>query len=187
MFGSDLKTMKVCIFCSANNNIDKRYFDAAREIGQFLGRNGHTLVFGGCDMGLMGALAESTKKSGGHTIGVVPTIIEKGGKMSPHLDVHIPCDNLSDRKDLLIAHADAIVAMPGGIGTLDEIFTVMAAASIGYHNKRVILLNIDGFWQSLIDMLRDLELQGMLREGFHSTIAVANSVEEMERMLNVEF
>lgn len=178
--------MKVCIFCSANNNIDPEYFDAARKIGSWLGHEGHTLVFGGCDMGLMGALAEATHEAGGRNIGVVPSIIEKGGKASPYLDVDIPCENLSDRKDLLVAHSDVIVAMPGGVGTLDEIFTVLASASIGYHHKRVILLNLGGFWQSLLALLDDLEKRHMLREGFKDTLRVANSTDELFEMLTAE-
>lgn len=178
--------MNICIFCSANNNINPAFFEAARQIGQRLGRGGHTLVFGGCNMGLMGALAQATQQSGGRTLGVVPSIIEKGGRQWPDLDVTIPCDNLSDRKDLLISHADAIVAMPGGVGTLDEIFTVLAASSIGYHHKRVVLLNLDGFWQKLISMLDDMQQRGVLREGFFSTIAVANSVDEMAAMIGIE-
>jgi len=178
--------MNLCIFCSANSGIDPAYFEAAREIGQRIGRGGHTLVFGGCDLGLMGALAEATRQNGGRTLGVVPSIIEKGGRQWPHLDVTIPCDNLSDRKDLLINHADAIVAMPGGVGTLDEVFTVLAAASIGYHSKRVVLLNLNGFWNKLLDLLSDLEQRGMLRHGFRSTIAVANTVEEMAAIVGME-
>ena len=145
--------MNICIFCSANSNLPTEYFDRTRELGAWMGANGHTLVFGGCNLGLMECVAEAVHNAKGMTIGVVPSIVEKGGKVSEHVDVKILCDNLSDRKDLMIQRSDVIIALPGGVGTLDEIFTVLAAASIGYHNKRVILYNIGGFWNSLIAML----------------------------------
>ena len=124
--------MNICIFCSANSNLPTEYFDRTRELGAWMGANGHTLVFGGCNLGLMECVAEAVHNAKGMTIGVVPSIVEKGGKVSEHVDVKILCDNLSDRKDLMIQRSDVIIALPGGVGTLDEIFTVLAAASIGY-------------------------------------------------------
>ena len=94
------------------------------------------------------------------------------------IDIYIPCDSLSDRKDLLLAHSDVIIALPGGIGTLDEIFTVAAAHTIGYHNKKIILLNAKGFWDSLIAMLDDLQSKGVIRGLWRDYILVANSVDE---------
>mgnify|MGYP004689577037 FL=1 len=171
--------MNICIFCSANSNLPTEYFDRTRELGAWMGANGHTLVFGGCNLGLMECVAEAVHNAKGMTVGVVPSIVEKGGRVSEHVDVKILCDNLSDRKDLMIQRSDVIIALPGGVGTLDEIFTVLAAASIGYHNKRVILYNIDGFWNSLIAMLDDLKAHGVLRAGFNDTLKVARSLDEI--------
>ena len=89
--------MKIAVFCSANSNIDPEYFKTAAELGRWIGENGHTLVFGGCNLGLMECTAEAVRKAGGRAIGVVPSIIERGGKASPSMDVCIPCDNLSYR------------------------------------------------------------------------------------------
>ena len=122
----------------------------------------------------------------GNLIGVVPRIVERGGRMSDRLTVHIPCDNLSDRKDLLLAHSDVVVALPGGIGTLDEVFTVAAAHTIGYHQKRIILYNIGGFWNTLIALLDDLQQRGMIRGHWKDYISVANSFEELTVMITKE-
>lgn len=176
--------MKITVFCSANSDIEAEYFKAAEELGRWAGGNGHTIVFGGCNLGLMECVAAATRKAGGRTIGVVPTIIERGGKASPNMDVCIPCDNLSDRKDLLIAQGDAAVALPGGIGTLDEVFTMAASATIGYHHKRIILLNTGGFWNCLTAMLDDLQRRGMIRGDWHDLIKVAASVDECIGMLS---
>ena len=175
--------MKIAVFCSANADIDKKYFEAAEELGRWIGENGHTLVFGGCNLGLMECVAEATRKAGGRTIGVVPAIVERGGKASPNMDVCIPCDNLSDRKDLMLAQADVCVALPGGIGTLDEVFTVAASASIGYHHKRVVIYNVDGFWDSLLAMLSDLKGKGVIREGFDRDVRTASTQGDVTRLI----
>lgn len=175
--------MNICIFCSANSNIPIEYFERTSELGTWMGANGHTLVFGGCNLGLMECVAKAVHDAKGMTVGVVPTIVEKGGKVSDYVDVKILCDNLSDRKDLMIERSDVIIALPGGVGTLDEIFTVLAAASIGYHNKRVILYNIGGFWDSLIAMLDDLKTRGVLRAGFDDTVKVAHSLDEIAALI----
>ena len=175
--------MNICIFCSANSNIPTEYFERTSELGTWMGANGHTLVFGGCNLGLMECVAKAVHDAKGMTVGVVPTIVEKGGKVSEYVDVKILCDNLSDRKDLMIERSDVIIALPGGVGTLDEIFTVLAAASIGYHNKCVILYNIGGFWDSLIAMLDDLKTRGVLRAGFDDTVKVAHTLDEIAALI----
>ena len=175
--------MNICIFCSANSNIPTEYFERTSELGTWIGANGHTLVFGGCNLGLMECVAKAVHDAKGMTVGVVPTIVEKGGKVSDYVDVKILCDNLSDRKDLMIERSDVIIALPGGVGTLDEIFTVLAAASIGYHSKRVILYNIGGFWDSLIAMLDDLKTRGVLRAGFEDTVKVAHTLDEIAALI----
>ena len=213
--------MNIGIFCSANDNIEREYFDRTEEFGRWCAENGHSIVFGGCNMGLMGCVAEAyyqgfksassvqegskvqdgsrglsssngsrdligSRGAKGNLIGVVPRIVERGGRMSDRLTVHIPCDNLSDRKDLLLAHSDVVVALPGGIGTLDEVFTVTAAHTIGYHQKRIILYNIGGFWNTLIALLDDLQQRGMIRGHWKDYINVANNFEELTAMITQE-
>lgn len=153
------------------------------ELGRWIGSNGHTLVFGGCNLGLMECVARAVRQAGGTTIGVVPSIIERGGKASPSMDVCIPCDNLSDRKDLMLAQCDAAVALPGGLGTLDEVFTMAASATIGYHHKPVILLNAGGFWDTLIALLDDLQLKGVVRGHWRDIIKEAAGVDDAIRLL----
>ena len=178
-----LSAMKICIFCSANSDIEPVYFEKTRELGEWIVGNGDTVVFGGCDMGLMECIAEAVYTNGGMTIGVVPSKIEENGHVSPHLSVEIPCDNLSDRKDLMLLKSDVVIALPGGLGTLDEIFTVAASATIGYHGKKVILYNINGFWDSLIALLDDLQRRGMVRGDWRRHIMVAGSLEEIRSSL----
>lgn len=171
--------MKICIFCSANSNIDRDFFQLTWELGTRLAQNGHTIVFGGTDMGLMECIANAAKIAGGQVIGVVPSKVEENGHISQHMDVHIPCDNLNDRKALMMAQSDLFIALPGGIGTLDEIFSVAASATIGYHQKPVILYNMKGFWNSLIACLNDLHEKGVTRKQWQSYIRVADTLDEL--------
>lgn len=109
--------MNICVFCSANNNIAAEFFDAARELGRWIGHEGHALVYGGANLGLMEAVAREAHDAGAMVIGVVPTILEKTGRASDCIDVNIACDNLNDRKALMIERSDLIIALPGGVGT----------------------------------------------------------------------
>lgn len=175
--------MKIAVFCSANQNIDPDYFQLTEEFGKWMGENGHSLIFGGTSHGLMHCIAKAVKENGGMTIGVVPSLVEKGGRTSPFLDVHIPTDNLSDRKELMTAQCDIVVALPGGVGTLDEIFCVAASHCIGYHSKKVILYNMKGFWNSTIALLEDLRQKGMIRGDWHEMIDVADNLEELKKKI----
>lgn len=171
--------MKIGIFCSANENIEPEYFALTTELGKWMAEEGHSVVYGGCDMGLMKTIGHAVHDNGGMAIGVVPRIIEKNGKRASCLDVEIPVDNLSDRKDIILAQSDVIIALPGGVGTLDEIFTVAASKSIGYHNKKVILYNMNGFWSKTIEMLDDMTARGMIRGDYHEMIDVADNLQQI--------
>ena len=175
--------MKICIFCSANWQIDHDFFALTEELGRWAAEQGHTIVFGGVNQGLMECLAKATHEAGGRTIGVVPQIVEKNGRQSGYVDVEIPCDNLNDRKQLMQDQSDVFIALPGGIGTLDEIFTIAASATIGYHQKPVILYNMKGFWDSLIQMLDDLHTKGVTRKQWRTYIKVVNSLGELQQLL----
>ena len=103
--------------------------------------------------------------------------------MSEKIDIHFPCDSLSDRKELMIEHSDIAIALPGGIGTLDEVFTQAGAHTIGFNNKMVILYNIGGFFDTTVALLEDLQKQGMMRGHWTDYIRVANSFTELKNFL----
>ena len=122
--------MKICVFCSANADIDCDFFRMTEELGQWAAKSGHSIVYGGVNQGLMECVAKAAHEEGGQTIGVIPTLVEKSGRVSQYVDVEMLCDNLSDRKQLMQDQSDVFIALPGGIGTLDEIFTIAASATI---------------------------------------------------------
>ena len=174
---------KIGIFCSACEQISPRYFECTRELGAWMAAEGKTLVYGGADMGLMECIAHSVKEHGGKVMGVVPTKLEEKGRVSDLLDVTFHTVNLSDRKDVILRESDILVALPGGVGTLDEIFHVVAAATIGYHTKRVVLYNIDGFWDSMLAMLQQMETQGFIRRPLDQFLNVATTLNDLKDLL----
>ena len=178
--------MKICVFCSANEQIDPAFFTLTEELGKWAAENGHSIVYGGVNQGLMECVAKASKEVGGRTIGVVPMIVEKSGRISDYVDVEIPCDNLTDRKQLMMDQSDVFIALPGGIGTLDEMFTVAASATIGYHQKPLILYNMKGFWDSLITLLDDLQAKGMIRGNWRDYIKTADSIEQIGSILGTD-
>ena len=175
--------MKICVFCSANQQIDPDFFAVTEELGKWAARNGHSIVYGGVNQGLMECIGKAAKEAGGRTIGVIPTLVEKSGRTSDYVEIEIPCDNLTDRKQLMMDQSDVFIALPGGIGTLDEIFTVAASATISYHQKLVILYNMKEFWNSLITLLDDLQAKGMIRGDWRQYIKTADSIEEISRLI----
>ena len=131
-----------------------------------MGKAGKTLIYGGANLGLMECVARAVKENGGTVIGVVPAKLEEKGSVSTLLDEVIHTRNLSDRKDVITEKSEILVALPGGVGTLDEIFHVIAAASIGYHQKKVIFYNEYGFYNELLAALKTLEDKGFARQSF---------------------
>lgn len=178
--------MKIGIFCSANNDIDPDYFAMTMDLGAWIAKNGHSIVYGGCNMGLMECIAKTVHDAGGRTIGVIPTKVEERGRVSKYVDTEFRCADLNDRKAILTDQSDVLVALPGGIGTLDELFTVAAAATIGYHSKRVILYNMKGFWNPLISLLDSLQQQGLTRMHYSKQIQTANNLEELIQLIDAE-
>lgn len=175
---------KIGVFCSACAGIDNVYFESARRIGEWMGRTGKTLIYGGASLGLMECVARAVKENGGRIIGVVPTRLEERGSVSTLPDETVHTRNLSDRKDVMTELSDILVALPGGVGTLDEIFHVMAAASIGYHRKKVIFYNEHGFYDELLKTLSTLEAKGFARTPFATYYEVANTLDELKEKIN---
>lgn len=175
--------MNIAVYCSANDNISDKYYASARELGAWIAAHGHTLVWGGGNCGLMGCIGDTVHQHGGRTIGMVPRALEHSGRMSDHIDILYPCESLSDRKELMTAQSDIAIALPGGIGTLDEIFSQAGSKTIGFHHKHVILYNIDGFWDTTIRLLDHLETEGMIRGHWTDFISVADNLSQLEQML----
>ena len=178
-----IKMERIGIFCSAADDIEAVYFEKAQELGAWLGENKKTLVYGGANLGLMECIAKAAKEQGAFIMGIVPTKLEERGAVSDLLDVTFRVDNLSERKDTMLRESDVLVALPGGVGTLDEVFHVMASASIGYHTKKVIFYNVNGFWDDLLALLQRMREQRFARKPWENFCLVANNIEELKEQL----
>ena len=174
---------KIGIFCSASDQIDAVYFDAARALGVWMGQHGKTLIYGGSNHGLMECVAQAARANGSTVMGVVPTKLEENGSVSDLLDVTFRTDNLSDRKDVMLRESDILVALPGGVGTLDEVFHVMASATIGYHAKKVVFYNVNGFWTPILDFLKNLKTTRFAHRPLENYYAVADTLDELIELL----
>ena len=180
------KMDRIGLFCSAADDIAPVFFEKARELGVWLGEHKKTLIYGGANLGLMECVAQSAKEHGATIMGVVPTKLEERGAVSDLLDITFRTDNLSDRKDVILRESDVLVALPGGVGTLDEVFHVMASASIGYHAKKVIFYNVDGFWNPMFKFLGQLNDRRFAHRPLENYYRVANNFEELVELLNSE-
>ncbi len=175
--------MNISVYCSANDTIDERFFAATKALGEWIAHNGHTLVWGGGNCGLMGCIGDAVHDNGGRTFGMVPKALEHSGRVSEKIDVFFPCDSLTDRKDLMIHHSEIAIALPGGIGTLDEIFTQAGGNTIGFHRKKVIIYNLFGYYNPMFLMLDKMQEAGMIRGHWRDFLDVADSLDEIAALV----
>ncbi len=155
-------TFSLCVYCGSRLGQQPEFEQVAKEVGQWIGQHGGQLVYGGGKAGLMGVVAQATLASGGQVIGVIPkALVEKEWALNDCSELHI-VDNMHDRKRMMAERADAFVALPGGIGTLEEFFEVWTWRQLGYHNKPVGLLNTAGFYNGLIAFLAGVVQQQFL-------------------------
>ena len=174
---------KIGLFCSAADDIAPVFFEKAEELGVWLGQQKKTLVYGGANLGLMECVAKAAKAHGATIMGVVPTKLEERGAVSDLLDITFRTDNLSDRKDVILRESDIMMALPGGVGTLDEAFHVMASATIGYHAKKVVFYNVDGFWDPLLAFFRQLEATRFARRSLDNYHEVVSTLDELIELI----
>lgn len=157
--------MKIGVFCSSSDKLPTQYYDAAVQLGRWIGENGHTLVYGGARCGLMESVATAVRHAESiNVIGVVPKILIDRDMVSQQIGIKIPTENLTDRKTWMMKISDVFVALPGSVGTLDEAFTVIGEASIGNSTKRVIFWNVDHFWDGLFAMLDSMQQAGAVNK-----------------------
>ncbi len=139
----------VCVYCGSRPGRKPGYAEAARAVGTWIGQRGGQLVYGGGKAGLMGITAEATLQAGGRVVGVIPkALVEKEWALHDCTELHI-VDTMHDRKRMMAERADAFLALPGGIGTFEELFEVWTWRQLGYHDKPIGLLNVDGYYDAL--------------------------------------
>ncbi|WP_328652239.1 TIGR00730 family Rossman fold protein [Micromonospora sp. NBC_00330] len=168
----------ICVFCASSRTLDQRWLDLAAETGAELARRGHTLVSGGGCVGMMGALADGARSAGGRTVGVIPQSLVDLEVADLASDELLVTDSMASRKTLMIEKSDAFLTLPGGLGTLDELFEVWTTATLALHTKPMVLIDTDGFYRPLLDWLDALADQTFLKPAGRDLLTVTTTVTE---------
>ena len=177
---SEIRT--VCVYCGSGAGTDPAFEQAARQFGQQLAENGVGLVYGGGNVGIMGAISEAVLQHGGKVTGIIPDFLvarehaRKSGNLIVTRDMH-------ERKRKMFEMADAFVALPGGVGTLEEIVEQITWVQLGRHKKPVLLANIQGFWNPLCALFEHMKALEFIRGGLEFDLLVAKSVGDILPML----
>ena len=163
---------RVCVYCGSSSGVNPLHREAATRLGALLATRGIGVVYGGGNVGLMGVLADAALRAGGEVIGVIPAaLMDKelghGGVTKLHV-----VTSMHERKQLMADLSDGFISLPGGIGTLEELFETFTWLQLGFHDKPVGLLNVDGFYDHLLTFLRHVAVEGFLRAGHLESLLV---------------
>jgi uncharacterized protein (TIGR00730 family) len=173
----------ICIFCASSDPIDPAFNETAIKLGQIIGRKGFELVYGGGCTGLMGIVAHSVKASGGKVIGILPELMNKKGIACDFADeIHIT-KNMHDRKLMMEEKADAFIILPGGFGTMDELFEILSLTQLEYHKKPIIIINVNHFYDSLFQFLEEIYLKNFANESFRNRYLITINAEEAMELI----
>lgn len=154
----------LCVYCGSRPGAAPEYAAAARAVGHWIGAHGGQLVYGGGNSGLMGITAEATLEAGGTVVGIIPTaLVEREWAKRNCTELHV-VDTMHERKRMMAEHADAFLALPGGIGTFEELFEVWTWHQLGYHNKPIGLLNVQGYYDGLLSFMAHTVQQGFMND-----------------------
>lgn len=173
----------VTVYCSSSNHVSPLYFHAASELGTAIAKHNWTLVYGGNAVGCMGALADAARAANGRVVGITPRALVDKGIADEKCDELIITDSMRQRKHLLEQRGDAFCVLPGGVGTFEEFFEILVGRQLGYHNKPIVLLNINGYYAPLLAMLEHGLNERFLRREALTLAHTATSVDVAVRYL----
>ena len=173
--------MKITVYGASSDQIKKVYLDEVEILGEKMAKRGHSVVFGAGGGGCMGAVARGAHKHGGKIIGVIPTFFNVDGIISPHCTDIIKTVTMRDRKEILEDEADAFIVTPGGIGTFDEFFEIITLKQLQRHKKAIVIYNVDGYYDTLHDMLSKLVTEGFMQE---ASMRLVEFFDDADKMLD---
>ena len=174
----------VCVYCGSGFGGDPAFAEAARRLGTSLARAGVKLVYGGGNVGLMGTVAGATLDAGGYVTGIIPDFLKSRERMLDAVQETIVVSDMHTRKRLMFDRANAFVALPGGIGTLEELVEQLTWAQLGQHRKPIMLLSVNGFWDPLITLIDHMRAHGFIREGLDLNYLVGEDPDRVVETLS---
>jgi cytokinin riboside 5'-monophosphate phosphoribohydrolase len=178
------KSMRITVYTSSSDAVDQRYREGARAFGEALADRGDELVYGGTAIGVMGVLAEAVRGAGGKVTGVLPELMAARGLADDACDELIVTADMAGRKQEMISRADAFVALPGGFGTLEELFEVLTLKQLGYHSKPIVLFDLDGFYQPLLAVFEELFRTSFAKRDYERLYRVAADVDGLLELVD---
>lgn len=173
----------LCVYCGASRHLDSRYYAAAEAVGRAMVANGWGLVYGGGNVGMMGSLAEGVKESGGHVVGVIPDFMRERELAYHRADELVVVVSMRERKRIMEERASAFLALPGGIGTLEELAEIMTLRYINRTQKPVVLYNLGGYYDDLLRFFERMTRERFKSSGLQALLAVASTVAELWPLL----
>lgn len=175
--------MNICVYGSSSDDIDKKYIEATERLGELMAEHGHGLVFGGGARGLMGAVARGVAGKNGSIIGVAPGFFNVDGVLFDKCTEFITTDTMRERKAVMEDRADAFIVTPGGMGTFEEFFEILTLKELGRHGKAIVIFNIDGYYDKLIQMLDESVEKKFMVPAIREIYTVLDDEEEILKYL----
>jgi hypothetical protein len=170
--------MNICVFCSSSDALDQGYFQEAKTLGNLMAQHKHNLVYGGSNVGLMNELANTIREQGGKVTGVIPELIRDKGLAHINIDDLIVTHDMAERKKTMASLSDAFIAMPGGFGTLEEILEIVTLKQLQVHNKPVVFLNTNGFYDKLMEFFEHFYLNYFAKTEYREYYHLAATPDE---------
>ena len=169
----------ICVYCGSGKGENPAFAEAARSFGRILAASRIRLVYGGGSLGLMGEIARSVLKAGGHVTGVIPGFLSEREHMLIEAQELIVVDDMHQRKQLMFAKSDAFVALPGGLGILEAFVEQLTWSQLGRHTKPIVLANIDGYWDPLLVLFERMDRERFIRRGLELNMLLADRIEDI--------
>jgi hypothetical protein len=178
------KINRVCVFCSSSNSLAPQYYEEAKDLGRLLGQNGYDIVYGGSTLGLMWACASCVQNNGGKVYGVMPQRLVDMGCKTDNCDEFYLTAGMRERKAKIDEISDAVIALAGGFGTLEELSEMIVQKQLGYNKKAIVILNTNGFYDKLIDFFEEMIEQKYAKENVRDLYYVASKPQEVIEYIN---
>lgn len=175
--------MKICVYCSASSSVNKIYSEQVELFGHLLTKHGFSLVYGGDSVGLMGRICEKVLEGNGKVIGVIPRRLHKPEIPSEEFEDFIITEDVAKRERIMREKADAFVGFPGGFGTVGEVLQTLSLKQLGYHNKPIVLVNINNYFKELIDFIGKAYKEKFIKLGVRPLYHVVDDVEHVFKYL----
>ncbi len=175
--------LSICVYCGSGFGTDPAFESAAKLLGKSMAETGTRLVYGGGDVGLMGTVAKSVKDHGGFVTGIIPRFLKDREIMFDEADENIVVEDMHTRKRLMFEKSDAFVALPGGVGTLEELVEQLTWAQLGRHSKPIVIADIHGFWRPLLTLMAHMRHFEFIRPGLEISYIVAERAEDIVPMI----